>query len=53
MNDTLLKYDNLAGITYLSSIPYSKEENRIVERANKDVNKRLSRNILFDNDVID
>ena len=52
MNDTLIKFANLAGITHLSSIPYSKEENGIVERANKEVN-RLIRNILFDHDVID
>ena len=47
MNDTLIKYVNLAGITHLSSIPHSKEENWIVERANKEVN-RLIRNIRFD-----
>ena len=52
MNETLTKFANLAGITHLSSIPYSKEENGIVERANKEVN-RLIRNILFDHDVID
>ena len=52
MNDTLIKYTNLAGITHLSSIPYSQEENGIVEWANKEVN-RLIRNILFDHDVID
>jgi hypothetical protein len=52
MNDTLINYAKLAGLTHLSSIPYSKEENGIVERANKEVN-RLIRNILFDNDVID
>ena len=51
MNDTLIQYANLAGITHLSSIPYSKE-NGIVEWANKEVN-RLIRNILFDHDVID
>jgi len=32
MNDTLIQYINLAGITHLSSIPYSKEENGIVEQ---------------------
>ena len=32
MNDTLIKFANLADITHLSSIPYSKEENGIVER---------------------
>ena len=52
MDDTLNKFANFAGITHLSSIPYSKEENGIVERANKDVN-RLIRNIRFDHDVID
>ena len=52
MNDTLIKYANLAGITHLSYFAYSKEENGIVERANKDVNRQI-RNILFDHDVID
>jgi transposase InsO family protein len=52
MNNTLTQYAKLAGLTHLSSIPYSKEENGIVERANKEVN-RLIRNILFDKDVID
>ena len=49
MNDTQIKYANLAGITNLSSIPYSKEENGIVEWANKEVNRPI-RNILFDHD---
>jgi len=42
-----IKFANLAGITHLSSIPYSKEENGIVERANKEVNRPI-RIILFD-----
>jgi AraC-like DNA-binding protein len=50
MNDTLIQYANSAGITHLSSIPYSKNE--IIERTNKEVN-RLIRNIIFDHDVID
>jgi hypothetical protein len=37
MNDTQIKYANLAGITNLSSISYSKEENGIVEWANKSI----------------
>jgi len=41
MNDTQIKYANLAGITNL----YSKEENGIVEWANKEVNRPI-RNIL-------
>ena len=52
MNDTLIKYANSAGITKLSSISCSKEENEIPERANKEVNQ-LIRNILFDHVVID
>ena len=51
MNDKLIEYANLSGITHLSSIPYSKEENVIFERANKEVN-RLIQNV-FEHDVID
>ena len=43
MNDTLIKHANLADITHLSSI---KEENRIIELANKKFNQ-LIQNILF------
>jgi transposase InsO family protein len=35
------------GFAHFTSIPYSKEENGVVERANKEVNRHI-RNILFD-----
>ena len=35
------------GIKHHTTIPYSEEENEIVERANKEVNRHI-RNILFD-----
>lgn len=39
-----------AGIERLVSTPYSKEENGLVERANKEVNRSL-RNLVFDKDI--
>ena len=47
MNKTLEGFTTFSGIRHLSSIPYSKEENGIVERANKEVNRHI-RNILSD-----
>jgi hypothetical protein len=52
MNDTLKRFAHIAGIAHLTSIPYSKEENGIVERQNKEVNRHI-RNILFDLDIVD
>ena len=49
MNDTLIQYANLTGISCLSSIPYSKEETGIVDRSNKEVSRQI-RYILFDNE---
>jgi hypothetical protein len=36
------------GFSHFTSIPYSKEENGLVERANKEINRHI-RNIMFDN----
>jgi hypothetical protein len=36
-----------SGVHHHTTIPYSKDENGIVERANKEVNRHI-RNILFD-----
>ena len=47
MNATLEGYATLSGVRHHKIIPYSKEENGIVERANKEVNRHI-RNILSD-----
>ena len=52
VNETLTEYLNVAGLLKIETIPYSKEENSIVERANKEVNRHL-RNVIFDTRVID
>jgi len=52
VNETLTEYLNVAGIFKIETIPYSKEENSIVERANKEVNRHL-RNVIFDTRVIE
>jgi hypothetical protein len=52
INSTLDKFAKIANFTHLKTIPYSKEENGIVERANKEVNRHI-RNILFDSEIRD
>jgi hypothetical protein len=52
VNEILTEYLNVAGILKIETIPNSKEENSIVERANKEVNRHL-RNVIFDSRVID
>ena len=52
VNDTLTEYLNVAGVLKIETIPYSKEENSIVERENKEVNRHL-RNVIFDTRVIE
>ena len=47
----LERFAVLSGIRHHSSIPYSKEENGIVERANKEVNRHI-RNILLDKECV-
>jgi transposase InsO family protein len=47
MNQLLTHFNAETGIKHHTTIPYSKEENGIVERANKEVNGHI-RNILFD-----
>ena len=47
VNDLLSQFHQQTAIAHHTTIPYSKEENSIVERANKEVNG-LIRNILFD-----
>jgi hypothetical protein len=51
MNQTLRDFALLSGIKHHSTIPYSKEENGICERANKEVNRHI-RNILSDMDDV-
>jgi transposase InsO family protein len=50
VNSMLDKLSEISGITHLKTIPYSKEENGIVERANKEVNRHI-RNIMFDEEI--
>ena len=45
--DLFTHFHQETGIKHHTTIPYSKEENGIVERANKEVNHHI-RNILFD-----
>ena len=47
VNHMLTHFFDMTGIKHHSTIPYSKEENGIVERANKEVNRHI-RNMLFD-----
>ena len=47
VNQMLAHFHDITGIKHHMTIPYSKEENGIVERANKEVNRHI-RNILFD-----
>jgi hypothetical protein len=47
VNQVLFHFNKMTGIKHHTTIPYSKEENGIVERANKEVNRHI-RNILFD-----
>jgi transposase InsO family protein len=51
MNQTLTHLATLSGMKHHVSIPYSKEENGIVERANKEVNRHI-RNIVADKDCV-
>jgi len=46
MNQTLTHLASVSGIRRNVTIPYSKKENGIVERANKEVNRHM--NILVD-----
>ena len=47
VNNLLAHFHQEMGITHHTTIPYSKEENGTVERANKEVNHYI-RNIFFD-----
>jgi len=51
MNQTLMHLTIISDIRHHLSIPYSKQENSIVERANKEVNRHI-RNILVDKECI-
>jgi hypothetical protein len=51
MNKTVEGFAPLTGLRHHSSLPYSKEENGIVERANKEVNRHI-RNILSDKECV-
>ena len=50
MNEMFQSLTRIYGINHIRTIPYSKEENGIVERANKEVNRHL-RNIIFDSNI--
>jgi transposase InsO family protein len=50
MNSLFEQLSKQLGFTHTRSIPYSKEENGIAERANKEVNRHL-RNIIFDKNI--
>jgi hypothetical protein len=52
LNHVFEKLSKQHGFTHTRSIPYSKEENGLVERANKEVNRHL-RNIIFDKNITD
>ena len=47
----LTHFYEITGIKHHMTIPYSKEEHGIMERANKEVNRHI-RNILFDKNII-
>ena len=47
MNQLQTHFNAKSGMKHHTTIPYSKEENGIVERANKEVNRHI-RNVLFD-----
>jgi len=47
VNQMLAHFHELTGVRHHMTIPYSKEENGIVKRANKEVNRHI-RNIMFD-----
>jgi transposase InsO family protein len=49
-NQLFTELARLAGFDHLKGTPYSKEENGIVERANKEINRFL-RNLIFDRDI--
>jgi hypothetical protein len=52
MNQTLQSFATLTGVRNHETIPYSKEENGIVEKANKEVNRHI-RNILADKEIVE
>jgi len=52
MNQTLQGFATLTGVRHHGTIPYSKEENGIVERANKEINRHI-RNILADKALVE
>jgi len=47
VNQMLTHFHKIIGVAHYMTIPYSKVENSIVERANKEVNRHI-RNIMFD-----
>jgi hypothetical protein len=51
VNDIISEFTTLLGVEEIQSIAYSKEENSIVERANKEVVRHL-RAILFDSNLV-
>jgi hypothetical protein len=52
VNELIKEFTKLVGTEYLTTLAYSKEENAIVERANKEVLRHL-RAIIFDKNIID
>ena len=51
MNELFKQLTLLEGIKHINTVPYSKEENGMVERANKEVNRHL-RNLIFDRNIL-
>lgn len=51
INEIINDLTLLLGVEHVSTVPYSKEENGIVERANREVMRHL-RNIIFDKRVL-
>ena len=52
VNELIQEFTKLIGTEYITTLAYSKEENGIVERANKEALRHL-RSIIFDKNVIE
>ena len=50
VNQMLTHFHKIIGVTHYMTIQYSKVENGIVERTNKEVNRHL-RNVMYDKSV--
>ena len=50
VNETIREFTELVGTEHVQTLAYSKEENAIVERANKEV-MRYMRDLIFDKNI--